>query len=125
SEEAELTGIDDGVRLQTVNVVLKEEARRGIFGNANASVGTNSLFDVNAFAAKFNRSERLAITANWNNMGNSGDASRIRMNNQIVGRPMQKSAGMNYENNFLEKKLHLTSSYNFTNNGTANESNSY
>src|SRR5690606_12379191 len=125
SEEAELTGIDDGVRLQTVNVVLKEEARQGIFGNANASVGTNSLFDVNAFAAKFNRSERLAITGNWNNMGNSGDASRIRMNNQIVGRPMHKSAGMNYENNFLEKKLHLTSSYNFTNNGTANESNSY
>src|SRR5690606_9828393 len=125
SEEAELTGIDDGVRLQTVNVVLKEEARRGIFGNANASTGTKGLFDVNAFAAKFNRSERLAITGSWNNMGNSGDASRIRMNNQIIGHPMHKSAGINYENNFLEKKLHLTSSYNFTNNGTANESNSY
>ena len=125
SEEAELTGIDDGVRHQTVNVVLKEEARRGIFGNANASTGTEGLFDFNAFAAKFNRSERLAFTGNWNNMGNSGDASRIRMNNQIIGRPMHKSAGMNYENNFFEKKLHLTSSYNFTNNGTANESNSY
>lgn len=125
SEEAELTGIDDGVRHQTVNVVLKEEARRGIFGNANASAGTKGLFDFNAFAAKFNRSERLAITGNWNNMGNSGDASRIRMNNQIIGHPMHKSAGVNYENNFFEKKLHLTSSYNFTNNGTANESNSY
>src|SRR5690606_10813554 len=74
SEEAELTGIDDGVRHQTVNVVLKEEARRGIFGNANASTGTEGLFDFNAFAAKFNRSERLAFTGNWNNMGNSGDA---------------------------------------------------
>lgn len=125
SEEAELTGIDDGVRHQTINVVLKEEARQGIFGNANASAGTNSLFDFNAFAAKFNRSERLAFTGNWNNMGNSGDASRIRMNNQIIGSPMHKGAGVNYENNFLERKLHLTSSYNFTNNSTANESTNY
>ena len=125
SEEAELTGIDDGVRHQTVNVVLKEEARHGIFGNANASTGTQDLFDANVFAAKFNRSERLALTGNWNNMGNSGDASRIRQNNQIIGHPTHKSAGVNYENNFLDKKLHLTSSYNFSNNGTANESSSY
>jgi len=125
SEEAELTGIDDGVREQTVNVVLKEEARQGIFGNATVNAGTHDLFDANLFAAKFNRSERLAITGSWNNMGNNGDAGRIRMNNQIIGSPTHKSAGMNYENNFFEKKLHLTSSYNFTNNGTANESSNY
>ncbi|PRD51318.1 hypothetical protein C5749_18020 [Sphingobacterium gobiense] len=125
SDEAELTGIDDGERYQTVNVVLKEEARQGIFGNANASLGTESLFDANIFAAKFNRSERLAFTGNWNNMTNGGDASRIRMNNQIVGRPTHKSGGLNYENNFLDRKLHLTSSYNFLNNGMANESSSY
>lgn len=125
SEEAELTGIDDGIRQQTINVVLKEEAKKGIFGNANASVGTSELFDVNAFAAKFNRSERLAFTGNWNNMGNNGDASRIRMNNQITGRPTHRSAGVNYENNFLDQKLHLTSSYKFTNNGMANESENY
>lgn len=125
SEEAELTGIDDGVRLQTVNVVLKEEARSGIFGNANANIGTNHLFDANLFIAKFNRSERLAVTGNWNNMGNNGDASRIRTNNQIIGHPQHKNVGMNYENNFFEKKLHLTSSYNFSNNGMANESANY
>ncbi|MFD1769452.1 outer membrane beta-barrel protein [Sphingobacterium suaedae] len=122
SEEAELTGIDDGVRLQTVNVVLKEEARKGVFGNANASIGTQGLFDANLFTAKFNQTERVGVTGNWNNMGNSGDASRIRMNNQIIGNPIYKSAGINYENNFLKKKLHLTSSYNFNNNGQANES---
>src|SRR5690606_40312734 len=94
-------------------------------GTANGNIGTNHLFDANLFVGKFSRSERLAVTGNWKNMGNSGDASRIRMNNQIIGHPMHKSAGINYENNFFEKKLHLTSSYNFTNNGTANESNSY
>ncbi|KGE13990.1 TonB-dependent receptor [Sphingobacterium deserti] len=125
SEEAELTGIDDGVRLQTVNVVLKEEARKGIFGNANASIGTQGLFDANLFSAKFDQTERIGITGSWNNMGSSGDASRIRMNNQIIGEPSYKSAGVNYENNFLQRKLHLTSNYNFNNNSLANESSSY
>lgn len=125
SEESELTGVDDGVRLQTVNVVLKEEARKGIFGNANASVGTKGLFDANLFAAKFNQTERIGITGNWNNMGNAGDAGRIRMNNQIVGNPEHKNIGGNYENNFLDRKLRLTSSYNFNNNSNANESESY
>ncbi|TDS14004.1 TonB-dependent receptor [Sphingobacterium paludis] len=125
SEEAELTGIDDGVRLQTVNVVLKEEARKGVFGNANASVGTQGLFDANLFSAKFDQTERIGVTGSWNNMGSSGDASRIRMNNQIIGDPRYKSAGVNYENNFLQRKLHLTSNYNFNNNSLANESSSY
>jgi hypothetical protein len=64
SEEAELTGIDDGIREQTVNVVLKEEARHGIFGNAEAMYGTDDLYVANLFAAKFNRTERIGITAN-------------------------------------------------------------
>lgn len=125
SEEAELTGVDDGVRLQTVNVVLKEEARKGIFGNANASMGTHDLFDANLFTAKFNRAERIGVTGNWNNMSNSGDAGRVRMNNQIIGNPSYKSAGVNYENNFLQRKLHLTSSYNFNNQGQQNESENF
>ncbi|WDF69311.1 outer membrane beta-barrel protein [Sphingobacterium oryzagri] len=125
SEEAELTGIDDGVRLQTVNVVLKEEARKGIFGNADANIGTHNLFDANLFAAKFNKTERIGLTGNWNNMGNTGDASRIRMNNQIIGDPMYKNAGINYDNNFLQRKLQLNSSYNFNNRSLDNESESF
>lgn len=125
SDDAELTGIDDGVRLQTVNVVLKEEARTGIFGNANANVGTKDLFDANLFAGFFNKAERVGVTRNWNNMGSSGDASHIRSNRQITGKPEHKNVGANYENNFLEKKLHLTSSYNFNNNSNENESENY
>src|SRR5690606_41588732 len=47
------------------------------------------------------------------------------MNNQIIGHPQHKNVGMNYENNLFEKKLHLTSSYNFSNNGMVNESAKY
>ncbi|SFS59836.1 TonB-dependent receptor [Sphingobacterium wenxiniae] len=125
SEQAELTGVDDGVRLQTVNVILKEEARKGLFGNTAASLGTKQLFDANLFTAKFNQSERIGINGSWNNMGNSGDVSRIRMGNQIIGRPEHKSIGANYQNTFLQKKLNLNSSYNFTNNTQANDSENY
>jgi hypothetical protein len=124
SEEAQLTGIDDGVRIKTVNVVLKEEARKGVFGNAQASMGTNQLFDAGLFAAKFNKSERLGVTANWNNMGTGGGGNHIRMNNQISGSPEYKSIGANYENNLLNSKLRVNSNYNLNNNSNANESES-
>ncbi len=44
SDKAEKTGIDDGVRTQTINVKLKEEAKRGIFGKADAGVGNNKFY---------------------------------------------------------------------------------
>lgn len=124
SEEAELTGIDDGVRIKTVNVVLKEEARNGIFGNANATIGTQGLFDVGLFAAKFNRTERIGLTGNWNNMGGGND-SRIRSNASIQGKPEYKNIGVNYDNVFLKKRLNLNSSYNFSNNSSSNERESF
>lgn len=39
SEEAERTGVDDGIRQQTINVTLKEDAKRGWFGKAEAAGG--------------------------------------------------------------------------------------
>lgn len=125
SEQSEMTGIDDGVRLQTVNVKLKEEAKVGVFGNLEALYGTENLFTTNLFAAKFNQSERIGITANINNMGSSGREGGIRMNNQITGEPHSSSIGANYDNNFLKKRLTLSSSYNFNDNGNKNESESF
>lgn len=50
SQETELTGIDDGKRFQTINVILKEEARKGIFGNTEVLAGTSNLYAGNIFA---------------------------------------------------------------------------
>ena len=41
SEEAERTGVDDGTRVQTINVQLKEDAKNGMFGKAEAAGGTD------------------------------------------------------------------------------------
>lgn len=127
SEEAELTGIDDGQRFQTVNVVLKEEARKGIFGNAEAHIGTEELYTGNLFAAKFNRTERIGITANTNNMGanSGGREGGLRMNSQITGEPRNTALGANYENQFWNKKLNVNANYNFTDASNRNERNRY
>lgn len=127
SEEAELTGIDDGVRIQTVNVVLKEEARKGIFGNAEALVGTSDLYTGNLFVAKFNKTERIGITANSNNMGanSGGREGSIRSNSQITGDPKNTSVGANYENQFFNRKLNVNGNYNYNIGSNRNESSSY
>lgn len=126
SEEAELTGIDDGQRFQTVNVVLKEEAKKGIFGNTELLLGTDDLYTGNLFAAKFNRTERIGITANTNNMGgSSGREGDLRNNSRITGDPRNTSIGANYENQFLNKKLNVNGNYNFNNGSNKNESTNY
>ncbi|MGE8242900.1 MAG: outer membrane beta-barrel protein, partial [Sphingobacterium sp.] len=126
SEEAELSGIDDGVRIQTVNVVLKEKARKGIFGNAELLGGTKELYAGNLFAAKFNQTERIGITANHNNMGSSNSREgSLRMNNQITGQPLNTSLGANYENQFLKKTLKVNANYNYNNSSNKNQSENY
>ena len=127
SEEAELTGIDDGQRFQTVNVVLKEEARVGIFGNAEGHLGTQDLYTANLFAAKFNRTERIGITANTNNMGANagGREGSLRMNSRITGDPQNTSVGANYENQLFNKKLRVNANYNFNDESNRNERESY
>lgn len=126
SQQAELTGIDDGERLQTINVILKEEARKGIFGNAELLLGTEDLYTGNLFVAKFNKTERIGITANTNNMGgSSGREGNLRNNSRITGDPRSTSIGANYENQFFKKKLNVNGNYNFYTNSNRNENSSF
>jgi len=126
SQESELTGIDDGKRIQTINVVLKDEARNGVFGNAELLAGTKDLYTGNLFAAKFNRTERFGITANTNNMGgSSGRESDLRNNSRITGDPRNTSIGANYENQFFNKKLNVNGNYGFSNSSNRNERQNY
>lgn len=126
SREAEMTDVDDGKRFQTVNVILKEEARNGIFGNAEFLAGTDNLYTGDLFVAKFNRTERLGITVNTNNMGDSrGRGGSLRNNNRITGEPKNTDVGANYENRFFKNRLNVNGNYNFNNNSNKNERENY
>ena len=56
SDQAEFTGIDDGQKIKTINLELKEDKKKGYFGKIDAGGGTDGYFQnqgmINAFKAK-------------------------------------------------------------------------
>ncbi|WP_333865748.1 outer membrane beta-barrel protein [Sphingobacterium sp.] len=72
SDKAEKTGIDDGERTQTINVKLKEEARRGIFGKVDVGGGSNKFYAGQGFLNYFNQSFKASAYLIASNTGKSG-----------------------------------------------------
>ncbi len=56
SEQAEFTGVDDGQKTKTINVELKENMKKGVFGKVDAGGGTDGFYQnlgmLNAFKGK-------------------------------------------------------------------------
>lgn len=72
SEQSKLTGVEDGQREKTVNLELKEEARKGGFGKATAGYGTSNRTSVSANYNKFDSKNQLAIIGFGNNINQTG-----------------------------------------------------
>ncbi|WP_339879907.1 outer membrane beta-barrel family protein [uncultured Algoriphagus sp.] len=72
SEQAKLTGVDDGVNEKTLNVELKEEAKKGGFGKISASGGTDDRWAANASYNKFDKTNQFSIIGYGNNVNQSG-----------------------------------------------------
>src|SRR5690606_31616646 len=56
SDQAEFTGVDDGITQKTINLLLKEDRKKGYFGKLVAGGGNNGFFEgqamFNAFKGK-------------------------------------------------------------------------
>lgn len=72
SDQAEFTGIDDGEKTKTINLMLKENKKKGYFGKLEAGGGNDGYFQnqgmVNAFKGKRQLSV-FGITSNTNKAG--------------------------------------------------------
>ncbi|MGJ1195416.1 outer membrane beta-barrel protein [Sphingobacterium spiritivorum] len=60
SEEAERTGVDDGQKVKTINVKLKEDKKNGLFGKALAGAGTDDYYMGQLMLNKFKGSQKIA-----------------------------------------------------------------
>lgn len=60
SEEAERTGVDDGQKVKTINVKLKEDKKNGLFGKALAGGGTDDYYMGQLMLNKFKGSQKIA-----------------------------------------------------------------
>jgi hypothetical protein len=72
SDQAAFTGIDDGVRTKTINVVLKEDKKKGIFGKASAGVGNDGYYEGQLIYNKFTARSKYALYGTDANDGTTG-----------------------------------------------------
>jgi len=72
SDQAVFTGIDDGQREKTINLELKEEKRKGMFGNATGGYGTEDRFTGKLSLNRFAKGQQLSIVGTANNINEQG-----------------------------------------------------
>lgn len=72
SDQAERTGVDDGVREQTINVQLKDGAKNGFFGKALAGGGTDDYYMGQLMFNKFKGAQKISV---YGLLGNNGTTS--------------------------------------------------
>jgi len=72
SSQAEFTGVDDGQRTKTVNLVLKEDSKKGYFVKGEAGAGPQGYDNVNGMLGAFRGPRQLAVLAMTANNGNTG-----------------------------------------------------
>lgn len=60
SDLAVRTGVDDGERTQTIDIRLKEDKKKGMFGQAVAGAGTDRYYGAKAMLNKFKGSQKIA-----------------------------------------------------------------
>lgn len=81
SNQAAFTGIDDGIKTKTINVKLKEDRKKGVFGKLLAGAGTDEYYETQALFNKFTARSKFAAYGTIANTGKTGlgvaDNSRI------------------------------------------------
>ncbi len=72
SDESEFSGIDDGVRDKSLNLVLKDDKKEGIFGDITAGAGTGNHYKGSAKVYRFSEKMQLAALGMLNNINEYG-----------------------------------------------------
>jgi hypothetical protein len=148
SDQAQLTGFDDGNSVKTVNIVTKSGIKNGQFGRIYAGAGTDSRYAAGGNVSFFKGDRRLSLVGNFNNINQQNFASQDLLGvtssgggggrgggrggmggggadnfnvGQASGISRTSAAGINFSNVY-SKKLTLTGSYFYNNSRNTNES---
>jgi Outer membrane protein beta-barrel family/CarboxypepD_reg-like domain len=142
SDQAQLSGFDEGNSVKTVNIVTKNGIKNGQFGRLYAGAGTDNKYAAGGNISFFEGNRRISLVGNFNNInqqnfsnqdllgaistntrsGNKGGGANS--DNFLVGQASGISTtnalGINYSNQF-GKKLTVAGSYFFNNGNNENE----
>ena len=146
SDQAQLTGFDDGNAIKSINIVTKSGIKNGQFGRVYAGYGTDDRYTAGGNMSFFNGNRRISVVGNFNNInqqnfgsqdllgltsggggGGRGGGGRGGGNadnfsvGQASGISKTNAFGINYSN-VLDSKITITGSYFFNNSNNTNES---
>ncbi len=72
SEQSKFNRIDDGSRTKAINLKLKKDKKKGLFGKANVGYGTEDRYDAGLSANFFKGATQVSVIAKSNNTNNIG-----------------------------------------------------
>lgn len=72
SDQAQFTGVDDGNREKTINLKLKKDRNKALFGKVTAGAGDDERYDAQANINRFNGDEQLSFLGMSNNTNRQG-----------------------------------------------------
>lgn len=72
SDQAQFTGVDDGVREKTINLTLREDKKKGSFGNITAGYGDAGRFVGRGNINSFSKNTKFSVIGNANNINEQG-----------------------------------------------------
>lgn len=72
SDESAFSGIDDGERNPTINLVLDENKKRGVFGDISASAGSENHIAGSGKIYRFTEKQQFAALGMYNNINQYG-----------------------------------------------------
>jgi hypothetical protein len=101
SDEAEFSGIDDGVRDRTINLMLNEDHKKGYFGNVEAGLGTGSHYGAGGRIYRFSEKLQTAFLGMYNNVNEFGFAQEKPMGfgQSVEGENTSGAGGLNLSYN--------------------------
>ncbi|HEY0058350.1 MAG TPA: carboxypeptidase-like regulatory domain-containing protein, partial [Flavisolibacter sp.] len=90
SDQAQLSGIDDGNAQRGINIVTKANMRNGQFGRVFAGYGTNERYAAGGNSTFLKENRKISIVGNFNNVNQQNFASQdllgVSNNGQNSGR---------------------------------------
>ncbi len=96
SDQAMFSGVDDGQREKTINLALKEEKKKGAFGNIVGGLGTNDRFQARANINRFTKTRQLSFLGMANNVNEQGFSIDEYLNFTGGAQQMMGGGGMRF-----------------------------
>jgi hypothetical protein len=113
----EFIGSDGDHQNKTINLILRKDKKKGIFGEISGGLGTQNSYELNGMLNRFSGTQQIALVGSANNVNKpplsrnrESLASSIPQLSAAKGIKQSSSLGFNYSNKFSDK-LEVSSNY--------------